>query len=158
MTDPGADRRRLWRSHWRRYRKHVDRLEAEGRDYESFEPLPDDLQGLTCGARTRAGTPCRRVDLSDNGRCRLHGGLSTGPRTKEGKAAARANLARRWGSEPHDGLNKTEHCVPGEAGQTGQIAHAREAALEPHDAAANDRFSADVEPPPIDWFGGNLRD
>jgi len=29
-----------------------------------------------CGARTRAGTPCRRYDLYANGRCPLHGGMS----------------------------------------------------------------------------------
>lgn len=43
-------------------------------------PFPDELIGMTCGARTRAGTPCKRRDLYASGRCRLHGGLSTGPR------------------------------------------------------------------------------
>ena len=38
-----------------------------------------------CGARTRAGTPCRSPAMR-NGRCRMHGGLSTGPRTREGLA------------------------------------------------------------------------
>ena len=38
-----------------------------------------------CGARTRAGTPCRSPAMG-NRRCRLHGGLSTGPRTPEGLA------------------------------------------------------------------------
>ena len=42
-----------------------------------------------CGARTRAGDPCRQPALA-NGRCRLHGGKSTGPRTGAGKAASRA--------------------------------------------------------------------
>ena len=31
-----------------------------------------------CGAKTRAGTPCRRQAMP-NGRCNLHGGRSTGP-------------------------------------------------------------------------------
>jgi len=44
-----------------------------------------------CGARTRAGTPCKRRDLYSNGRCRLHGGLSTGPRTEAGKKRAALN-------------------------------------------------------------------
>lgn len=39
-----------------------------------------------CGARTRAGHPCRQPAMR-NGRCRLHGGLSTGARTEAGKAA-----------------------------------------------------------------------
>jgi hypothetical protein len=42
-----------------------------------------------CGAKTRAGTPCRKYPMA-NGRCRLHGGCSTGPRTAEGLARLRA--------------------------------------------------------------------
>ncbi len=38
-----------------------------------------------CGARTRAGTPCKRpagwgTDHAGTGRCKLHGGKSTGPK------------------------------------------------------------------------------
>ncbi len=36
-----------------------------------------------CGARTRAGTPCKAPAMR-NGRCYRHGGPSTGPRTAEG--------------------------------------------------------------------------
>ena len=32
----------------------------------------------TCGAKTRAGTPCKHKAM-ENGRCKLHGGKSTGP-------------------------------------------------------------------------------
>jgi len=39
-----------------------------------------------CGAKNRAGNPCRAPAMA-NGRCRLHGGKCTGPRTAEGKAA-----------------------------------------------------------------------
>lgn len=46
---------------------------------------------LTCGARTRAGTPCKQRGLYSNGRCKLHGGLSTGPRTEAGKASSARN-------------------------------------------------------------------
>jgi hypothetical protein len=42
-----------------------------------------------CGARTRAGCPCRAPAMA-NGRCRMHGGPSTGPRTAEGRARAAA--------------------------------------------------------------------
>ncbi len=52
----------------------------------------DLVQREFCGARTRAGTPCRRKDLYENGRCRLHGGWSTGPRTPEGKVKVTQNL------------------------------------------------------------------
>ena len=60
-----------------------------------------------CGARTRAGTPCKRRDLYWSGRCRLHGGLSTGPRTEEGKAKAAQNGFKR-------GLERTP-CVAGKS-------------------------------------------
>jgi hypothetical protein len=36
-----------------------------------------------CGARTRAGLPCKAQAMR-NGRCYRHGGPSTGPRTPEG--------------------------------------------------------------------------
>lgn len=57
----------------------------------SYPQYPDDLRGLKCGARTRAGTPCKRIDIFANGRCKLHGGMSTGPRTKAGKARSALN-------------------------------------------------------------------
>jgi hypothetical protein len=46
-----------------------------------------------CGARTRAGTPCRAAAMP-NGRCRMHGGPSTGPRTEAGKARIRASRTK----------------------------------------------------------------
>src|SRR4051794_15073272 len=42
-----------------------------------------------CGARTRAGMPCKGQAMR-NGRCYRHGGPSTGPRTPEGLARIRA--------------------------------------------------------------------
>lgn len=44
-------------------------------------PIDPDFQDLRCGAKTRAGTLCKRRDLWDSGRCKLHGGLSTGPKS-----------------------------------------------------------------------------
>ncbi|MHB1077364.1 HGGxSTG domain-containing protein [Thiobacillus sp.] len=46
---------------------------------------------MTCGARTRAGTPCKQKAIYANGRCKFHGGLSTGPKTEAGKEQARIN-------------------------------------------------------------------
>ncbi len=43
-----------------------------------------------CGARTRAGCPCRAPAIRGRLRCRMHGGRSTGPRTSEGMARLRA--------------------------------------------------------------------
>jgi hypothetical protein len=45
-----------------------------------------------CGARARAGTPCRTRPLPGRCRCKWHGGASTGPKTAEGRARALANL------------------------------------------------------------------
>ena len=43
-----------------------------------------------CGARTRAGSPCKAPAIRGRRRCRLHGGLSTGPKTLEGIERIRA--------------------------------------------------------------------
>jgi hypothetical protein len=72
-------------------------------------PFPEELRGLTCGAKTRKGTPCKRRDLYSNGRCPLHGGLSTGPRTEEGKRRSAKNGFKRVARKrPEDvlGLNR----------------------------------------------------
>jgi hypothetical protein len=45
-----------------------------------------DWPGQRCGAKTRAGTPCKRAAVSGRARCPLHGGRSTGPRTEAGRA------------------------------------------------------------------------
>jgi hypothetical protein len=45
----------------------------------------DPSTALRCGARTRAGGPCRAPAMA-NGRCRMHGGASTGPQTAVGRA------------------------------------------------------------------------
>ncbi|WEA07788.1 HGGxSTG domain-containing protein [Pantoea dispersa] len=48
--------------------------------------MPEELRHISCAAKTRAGTPCKRTDINSNGRCKYHGGHSTGAITKEGKA------------------------------------------------------------------------
>ena len=56
-----------------------------------------------CGARTRAGAPCRRPAIRGRKRCRLHGGLSPGaPRGlkngnyKTGDWTSEAITERKW--------------------------------------------------------------
>lgn len=58
------------------------------------DPLPN-INGLTCGATTRAGTPCKLTTIFSNGRCKFHGGLSTGAKTKAGRKRQRAGY-RAW--------------------------------------------------------------
>jgi hypothetical protein len=53
--------------------------------------LPEELHDLTCGAKTRAGHPCRQKAIYRNGRCKWHGGLSTGPKTDVGREQSRIN-------------------------------------------------------------------
>ena len=54
-----------------------------------------------CGARTRAGWPCRGIPVwrprgkPGRARCRMHGGISTGPKTPEGCAAIAASNRQR---------------------------------------------------------------
>ena len=65
-------------------------MQDESFDYRKW--LADmEAKGGICGAKTRAGTPCKRRDLYRSGRCKLHGGLSTGPRTTEGKSRSAMN-------------------------------------------------------------------
>lgn len=111
--------RRRWIKHWREWDIYgqaaeslrdeldecCDRIRANWRraDISLFEQLqsqlnaltpprfPDELRGYTCGAKTRAGTPCKQGGVFSNGRCKFHGGASTGPVTEAGKAQAREN-------------------------------------------------------------------
>lgn len=112
-SDLDAARRRLHRAYYEACERHYaerERLETEGEAgaldhlmrtgvYPSAElpPLPafpEAIQGLTCGAKTRAGTPCKQLGLFLSGRCKLHGGMSTGPTSAEGKAKAAQNGAQ----------------------------------------------------------------
>jgi len=110
MTSPDdLDRLRAgWRTYWRNWRAyHTERDRAREASWQAwlgnragpwreprfapFPALPAELRGLICGARTRRGTLCKRRDLYQSGRCKLHGGLSTGPTSIEGKARAARN-------------------------------------------------------------------
>jgi hypothetical protein len=54
------------------------------------------IMRLTCGAKTRAGHPCRRKGTGKGGRCLNHGGRSTGPRTIEGRERIASAQRARW--------------------------------------------------------------
>lgn len=85
--------RKLWRAHCDAMAQA--RADWVARAFTHPPPplplLPPELIGLSCGARTRAGTPCKLTAIYRNGRCKLHGGLSTGPTTADGKARCALN-------------------------------------------------------------------
>lgn len=113
MMDDARELRRRWRA-FHEGRRAVwaaweNWTEADGMpppNMPASAPMPAELRGLQCGARTRAGSPCKRSDIHLNGRCKLHGGLSTGPRSAEGVAKAKANLKR--GAEPRGALTQVD--------------------------------------------------
>ena len=92
-----AARRKLWRQWCEAGEARHAAWAKQGYRYPPppHVPLPAECEGLTCGATTRAGTPCKRRDIYRNGRCKLHGGMSTGPRTLEGKAVCAGNARKR---------------------------------------------------------------
>lgn len=92
------ERRKLWIAHWRSCQRRATEAAERGEIIWRPKLLPNELRGLTCGARTRAGTQCRLTGLYSNGRCKLHGGKSTGPVTAVGRARSLQNLRR--GSKP----------------------------------------------------------
>src|SRR6478752_10134481 len=71
---------------------------------KNYATRPGDLKKQPrCGARTRAGAPCRRPPVRGRKRCRLHGGLSPGaPRGlkngnyKTGDWTSKAITERKW--------------------------------------------------------------
>lgn len=90
-----------------RLEPHAQRL--PGRGWLKHGGTPGNWDNAPrCGAKTRAGTPCRAAAMK-NGRCRLHGGKSTGPKTAEGIERIRAS--------------RTKHCRYSQA----SIARRREA-------------------------------
>lgn len=97
--DPQYALRQRYIRFWRQYERTCTRLQRAG--VEVWEvaryllPVPPAFSALRCGARTRAGTPCKQNALYGNSRCKLHGGLSTGPHTPEGKAKVARNGFRK---------------------------------------------------------------
>jgi hypothetical protein len=85
--------RALWRAHCDAHDAVSAAWKARAYSHPppAFPQFPSELAGLSCGAKTRAGTPCKRTDIFRNGRCKLHGGLSTGPTTAEGKSRTALN-------------------------------------------------------------------
>jgi hypothetical protein len=107
MSNYQTELRKEWIAFWKIHREaFAKRLK--------LPPIPDKLFDLRCGAKTRAGTPCKQRTLFYNGRCKLHGGLSSGPKTAEGKTIAAANGRKKLalGNEPHVALRNADFPEP----------------------------------------------
>jgi len=63
-----------------------DKFFEAGRPWQ----LGPNWPGQRCGAKTRAGTPCKNPAIVAKQRCRMHGGRSTGAKTPEGVAKLRS--------------------------------------------------------------------
>lgn len=91
MSDEQRRRLRAWRRAYCRQAAEWRVVHGDTIPPPIWPIIPVDLTGFLCGARTRAGTACKRPGMFPSGRCRLHGGRSTGPRTAAGKAKSAAN-------------------------------------------------------------------
>lgn len=87
------DQRQRWKAHWQEFHQLSSAWQERGYSgpAPTYPELPDDLIGMTCGAKTRAGKPCKQKTIYSNGRCKFHGGLATGPTTEAGKEQCRIN-------------------------------------------------------------------
>jgi hypothetical protein len=107
-----------------------------------------------CGARTRAGCPCRAPAIRGKLRCRMHGGRSTGPRTAEG--LARLRVARTiHGHYSAEARARDRHILTLARRARLAIAAVRHAdRLPPEFAARLNRMAPELLPPP--WPSGGL--
>jgi len=71
-----------------------DEFAAQLAEEEAWRPPKRDRP--CCGAKTRAGHPCKRKHVGRGGRCPNHGGMSTGPRTPEGRQRIADAQRKRW--------------------------------------------------------------
>jgi hypothetical protein len=142
--DTDAERRRMYRHYARAFARWGAEWAQQGYPssaapafYATRPIFPEICHGLTCGATTRHGTPCKRLDLHGlSPRCWQHGGLSTGP--KRQRASARRHGmddSRSTGSEPHEHLRK-----PAWIGQIHGILHWPPPGGPPPESASTPRW------------------
>lgn len=95
-----------------------------GHSYGVATRFGPDWPGERCGARTKAGTPCKRPAVKRTGRCTRHGGKSTGPRTEEGRARIAAAQLK------HGRLTKEARAEAKRRAQVGRAVRAELRAIE----------------------------
>lgn len=105
--------RERWKAHWREREEVLEQAKALGLlpGAYSLPPFPDELRDMTCGAKTRAGTPCKQRALYTNGRCKFHGGSATGPTSEAGREQARINGKKGGRPRKLAGLETEAHEV-----------------------------------------------
>ncbi|HEY8219021.1 MAG TPA: HGGxSTG domain-containing protein [Methylobacter sp.] len=86
MSTP--EQRKRLKAYYQRSNTHFAKYHGRVR---FTEPIPQDLIGLECGAKTQTGTPCKQKAIYINGRCKWHGGCSTGAKSEEGKKRSALN-------------------------------------------------------------------
>jgi len=102
--DPHADARRALRAFWDSEPRMLAQLRADmwdenGRLRADPPLIPPGFEHVTCGAKTRNGTPCQSRSLwPPSYRCNLHGGLSGRPH--DARARAREGAATGQGILP----------------------------------------------------------
>ena len=106
-TDKRRRLEKFYETHHAAYEAWVEAGYPHG---TTMPACPPDLVGMTCGATTRSGTPCKLTSIWRNGRCKFHGGMSTGPKTIAGKGRSAANPKKLTDRkiEPREGLTKAE--------------------------------------------------
>lgn len=117
MSTP--EQRQRYKAHWLESCRVSEEFKERGYSGPApeYPEFPDDLRGMTCGAKTRAGTPCKQLSLFTNGRCKFHGGMATGPNTEAGKEQARIN-GRKGGRPRKDAPGETESLGPQKIGHS----------------------------------------
>ncbi len=107
-----------------------------------------------CGARTRAGCPCRAPAIRGKLRCRMHGGRSTGLRTPAGMARLRAARTVHGAYSAETRARNRYALVLLRRAQVGNAAADCLDRLPPDLAARLLRMPPELLPPP--WSPGGL--
>ena len=77
-------------------RIEAENIEKRLAEWRARQADRDAKLRVTCGAKTRAGHPCKMKSEPGRRRCKFHGGKSTGPRTAEGRARIAEAQRKRW--------------------------------------------------------------
>ena len=77
-------------------RIETESMEKQLAEWRARQADRDAKLRVTCGAKTRAGHPCKMKSEAGRTRCKFHGGKSTGPKTAEGRARIAEAQRDRW--------------------------------------------------------------